>query len=67
MRKKRFDTQYCYEDDTVASRRISRLQASIYITRLFHFGRGWSRNPVCKFETRERRAIGEFEYNDPRS
>lgn len=42
----------------------SRLPASIYITRLFHFGREWSRNPICKFETRERRAIGVFEYND---
>lgn len=66
MTRKRFDGQHCYEDDTPrASRRISRLQASIYITRLFHFGRGWSRNPICKFGTRERRAIGVFEYNRP--
>lgn len=45
------------ENSVVASRCISRLQASIYITRLFHLAREWSRNPICKFETREKRAI----------
>lgn len=33
--------------EEVVVRRVS-FAVSIYITRLFHFAREWSRNPVCK-------------------
>ena len=58
---------HCSARTIVASHHISRLQASIYITRLFHLGHEWRRNPICKFEAREKRAIAVFECNDPRS